>query len=68
MKMAKINFRFQDLAEGPKKQEFMGGISFVASGDLWQLPPIYDSMVTENNHLDGRLDCAPSHWNKHFRI
>ena len=46
----------------------MGGISFVASGDLWQLPPIYDSLVTDNNHLDGRPDCAPSHWNENFRI
>ena len=33
MKLSKINFRLQDLAEGSKKQEFMGGISFVASGD-----------------------------------
>ena len=32
MKLAKINFRFQDIAEGPRKQEFMGGISFMASG------------------------------------
>ena len=32
MKLAKINFRFQDIADGPQKQEFMGGISFVASG------------------------------------
>ena len=32
MKLAKINFRFQDIADGSKKQEFMGGISFVASG------------------------------------
>ena len=31
-KLAKINFRFQDLAEGSRKQEFMGGLSFVASG------------------------------------
>ena len=34
MKLAKINFRFQDIVEGPKKQEFMGGISFVASGNI----------------------------------
>ena len=33
MKLAKINFRFQDIADGSKKQEFMGGISFVASGN-----------------------------------
>ena len=68
MKLAKINYRFQDIADGSNKKEFMGGISFVASGDLWQLPPIYDSMVTEKNHLDGRPDCAPSHWNENFEI
>ena len=22
----------------------------------------------DNNHLDGRPDCAPSHWNEHFKI
>ena len=33
MKLAKINFRFQDIADGSNKQEFMGGISFVASGN-----------------------------------
>ena len=38
------------------------------AGDLWQLPPIYDSIVTDNNHLDGRPACAPSHWNEHFLI
>ena len=32
MKLSKINFRFQDMADGEKKQEFMGGISFMASG------------------------------------
>ena len=32
MKLAKINYRFQDIADGPQKQEFMGGISFLASG------------------------------------
>ena len=33
MKLAKINFRLQDLADGSKKKDFMGGISFVASGN-----------------------------------
>ena len=37
-------------------------------GDLWQLPPIYDQMVTDNNQLDGRPECAPSHWNENFKI
>ena len=32
MKLAKINYRLQDLSEGDKKQQFMGGISFIASG------------------------------------
>ena len=32
MKLAKINYRFQDIADGSNKKEFMGGISFVASG------------------------------------
>ena len=56
MKLAKINYQFQDLKEGSKKHEFMGGVSFVASGDLWQLPPIYDNMIYDNNNLDGRPD------------
>ena len=38
------------------------------SGDLWQLPPIRDSLITEGNHLDGRPDFAPSHWNENFKI
>ena len=37
-------------------------------GDLWQLPPVHDKMVTENNRLDGRPDCAPSHWNENFKV
>ena len=31
-KLAKINYRLQDLAVGGDKHAFMGGISFVASG------------------------------------
>ena len=33
MKLTKINYRLQDLAEGSDKHEFMGGKSFVASGN-----------------------------------
>ena len=43
-------------------------INYVHSGDLWQLPPILDNLVTDNNHLDGRPDCSPSHWEEHFKI
>ena len=33
-KLAKINFRFQDIVDGDRKNLFMGGISFVASGKI----------------------------------
>ena len=33
-KLAKINFRFQDIVDGDRKNLFMGGISFVASGRI----------------------------------
>ena len=33
-KLSKINYRLQDLVEGSKKNDFMGGISFVASGKI----------------------------------
>ena len=32
MKLARINYRLQELADGHRKQQFMGGISFIASG------------------------------------
>ena len=34
MKLTKINFRFQDLADGDNKMKFMGRRSLVASGNL----------------------------------
>ena len=33
-KLARINFRLQDMADGAKKKEFMGGISFITSGNI----------------------------------
>ena len=33
-KLLKINFRLQDLSDGNKQQEYMGGKSFIASGNL----------------------------------
>ena len=35
MKLEKINYRLQDLAEGGNKQKYMGGISFIASGNTF---------------------------------
>ena len=34
-KLTKINFRFQDLANGFNKKVFMGGVSFLASGKFF---------------------------------
>ena len=34
MKLLKINYRLQDLVDGDRRQLYMGGISFVASGKL----------------------------------
>ena len=58
----------QDLAEGPKKKEFMGGKSFIAAGDLRQLPPVRDHYIFEKSKLDGRPSVAPCHWNENFKI
>ena len=38
------------------------------SGDLWQLPPIRDNLVTDHSNLDGRPKCAPSQWQENFKI
>ena len=38
------------------------------SGDLRQLPPIHDQLITEKSKLDGRPLCAPSHWDENFKI
>ena len=37
MKLAKINYRLQDLADGSEKHNFMGGISFVAPGRYYRV-------------------------------
>ena len=42
--------------------------NFFIPGDLWQLPPIYDNLITDNNSLDGRPECSPSHWKENFKI
>ena len=67
-KLTKINFRLQDLADGENKLKFMGGRSVVAIGDLWQLPPVRDKIILDNNSLDGRPDFAPSHFKENFKI
>ena len=34
-KLLKINYRLQDIVEGPQSKEYMGGIPFVASGEAF---------------------------------
>ena len=67
-KLAKINFRLQDIAEGKNKKMFMGGKSCITTGDMWQLPPVKDRYVFFNTKLDSRPNCAPSHWDENFTI
>ena len=35
---------------------------------MWQLPPIFDNIIMDNNHLDGRPDFSPSHWKENFVV
>ena len=64
-KFTKIHFQLQDI-RGDNR--FMGGLNFVAVGDFRQLPPVLDTYVYNNNHLDGRPALAPSHWDENFQI
>ena len=52
-KLTKIHYRMQDLANGKDKYKFMGGRSFIATGDMWQLPPVKDRYIFEKK---------PSRW------
>ena len=38
------------------------------AGDMFQLPPIYDRNVMDNNTLDGRPDFAPRHCKENFSV
>ena len=60
-----MNFQLQDIKGS---SDFMGGLSFVAVGDLRQLPLVRDLYVFEKNHLDGRPSTSPSHWDDNFKI
>ena len=64
-KFTKMNFQMQDITG---RNEFMGGLPFIAVGDFRQLPPVRDQFVYEKNHLDGRPSIAPSHWDDNFLI
>jgi hypothetical protein len=46
----------------------MGSLNFIAVGDFRQLPPVLDSYVYDNNHLDGRPAISSSHRDKNFPI
>merc|ERR1711954_424094 len=58
-KLAKINNRLQDLADGKDKKKFMGGKSSIVTGDWFQLPPVKDKYIFSNTCLDDRPKIAP---------
>lgn len=49
-KFIAVNYRLQEMAQGPKKLMFMGQKSFIAAGDFRQLPPVLDQMIFEKKH------------------
>ena len=49
-----MNYRLQHMAQGPNKNEFMGGKHILAVGDFRQLPPVKDIYIFENARIDGR--------------
>ena len=60
MKLTKINYRLQDLVDGRRKQDFMGGISFLASGKLKyiikiNILPHFNLFDLSFNFLDGNV-------------
>ena len=67
-KLAKINYRLQDLAIGKEKKLFFGGKSSITTGDWFQLPPVKDKYVFQNTPLDDRPRIAPSHWDENYTI
>ena len=64
-KFTRMNFQLQDIKGNV---DFMGGLSFVAVGDLRQLPPVRDRFIYEKNCLDRRPAMSPSHWDDNFLI
>ena len=67
-KLAKINFRLQDISEGSNRHLFFVRKSFIVTGDLWYLPPVKDNYIFSHAKLDQRPQCAPSHWDENFTI
>ena len=67
-KLAKINYRLQDLSHGKNRKLFMGGRSSIVTGDLFQLPPVKDKYIFMNTPLDDRPKMAPSHWDENYKI
>ena len=67
-KLAKINYRFQDLADGKNRKLFMGGKSSIVTGGLFQLPPVKDNYVFQHTPIDDRPTIAQSHWDENYRI
>ena len=67
-KHAVMNYRLQHMAQGPNKNEFMGGKHILAVGDFRQLPPVKDIYIFENARIDGRPSIAPNLWRERYEI
>ena len=60
-----INNRLKDI-KGSK--EIFGGISIIASGDLFQLEPVMDSYVFKDMKNSDYGSLAPNLWQEHFTM
>ena len=63
--LAKINFRMQEIMGN---NNFMGGVTMVATGDFGQLPPVGQNIIWGVSRIDSRIELCPNHWDDHFRI
>ena len=63
-----MNYKLQEMAQGPQKNEFMGGKHILAVGDFRQLPPVKDIYIFENARIDGRPSIAPNLWRERYEI
>ena len=59
-----INNRLKDI-KGSK--EDFGGVSIIGIGDLFQLPPVFDSYIFNIQNSEYRI-LVPDLWKKHFKM
>jgi hypothetical protein len=60
-----INNRLKDI-KGSK--EYFGGVSIIAIGDLFQLPPVFDGHIFNDIQNSDYSVLVPNLWQKYFRM